>query len=773
VAQAAQLVHHPFTPAASPLPEACHLTYIDREVGLRFGTGLMAVVAATTMIAAPAMANGGGVSYDHVGTFEVPDNLRPGEPADTITSAEIVTAVPGGRTLIYTDSPASRIGFVDITRPGAPRAAGVIPTDGEPTSVAMAGSWALVAVNTSESLIDPSGELLVVDPRSRSVVKRIELAGQPDSVAVSPDKRYAAIVIENERDEDVDDGLIPQQPAGTLQILELPWLRLRTVPLTGLADYAPSDPEPEFVDINRRNEAIVSLQENNHFALVDVARAKVKRDFPAGSATVRDIDATEEELGPQDMGLIELDETITRRREPDAVHWIDDDTFATANEGDYTDENGVEGGSRSFTLFRSDGRVEYEAGSSFEHEIVRAGHFPQARAENKGVEPEGLEVVEDGHRKLLLVGSERANAVGVYDVSRGAPRFLHVIPTGIGPEGIKAIPERDLVAVSAETDLIADDIPIRPLITLYELGHGTPGYPEIVSADDSRGVPTPWVALSGLSGDPRERDTVWGVSDSYLAQGAIYRIDVDDKPAVIEKRIGIAGTDFDLEGISARREGGFWLASEGRTNAGSSRPNLLVRTDSSGTVLETVPLPASLTAFATSSGFEGVAVTGSAARRDETVYAVIQREWGDDAPGFVKLARYEVAAKRWTFARYPLGPVESPAGGWVGLSEITLLGDGRTAAIVERDDRIAGEARVKRIFTVDLEKIAWRAHGQPLDTARKTLLRDVIDELDEHSISIPDKLEGTALTRDGRFFLATDNDGVDENYGETLFFQLR
>ncbi len=738
---------------------------------MRFGTGLTAALAATAVFAAPAAATGGGgSSYDHVGTFEVPDNLLPGDPADTITSAEIVTAVPGGRTLIYTDSPASRIGFVDISRPSRPRAAGVILTDGEPTSVATVGTYALVAVNTSESFTDPSGELLIVDTRTRKVLKRIELAGQPDSIAVSPDKRYAAIVIENERDEDVDDALIPQAPAGTLQILELPWLRLRTVPLTGLADYAPSDPEPEYVDINRRNEAIVSLQENNHFALVDVARAKVKRDFPAGSATARDVDATEEELGPQDMGLIELDETITRRREPDAVQWIDDDTFATANEGDYTDENGVEGGSRSFTLFRSDGRVEHESGSSFEHEIVRAGHFPQARAANKGVEPEGLEVVDDGHRKLLLVGAERANAVGVYDVSRGTPRFLHVIPTGIGPEGIKAIPERDLVAVSAETDLLADGVPIRPLITLYELGHGTPAYPQIKSAGS---VPIPWVALSGLSGDPRDKDTVWGVSDSYLAQGAIYRIDVDDEPAVIEKRIGIAGTDFDFEGIAARPEGGFWLASEGRTNAGSSRPNLLVRADASGTVLETVPLPASLIALATSSGFEGVAVTGSAARRDETVYAVIQREWGDDAPGSAKIARYEVAAKRWTFARYPLGPVESPAGGWVGLSEITLLGDGHTAAIVERDDRIAGEARVKRIFKVDLKKIAWRAHGQPLDTARKTLLRDVIDDLDEHSISIPDKLEGTALTRDGRFFLATDNDGVEENYGETLFFSLR
>jgi hypothetical protein len=748
----------------------------DTEVALRLGWGLPAALVTSAALAATASAHTGG--YDHVGTFEVPANLLPGEPLNTITSAEIVAAAPGGRTLVYTDSPARRIGFVDISKAGAPKPAGALVMDGEPTSVATIGGYALVAVNTSESFTEPSGHLAIVDTRRQKVVKRIELAGQPDSVAVSPDRRYVAIVIENERDEEVNDGLIPQPPAGTLQILDLPWLRLRTVPLTGLADVAPGDPEPEYADINRRNEAVVSLQENNHLVVVDLPKGKVRRDFPAGSVTVRDVDATEEELGPQGQGLIELDETITRRREPDAVHWIDDDTFATANEGDYVDENGDEGGSRGFTLFSAQGRVEWESGSSFEHEIARAGHFPQARAENKGNEPEGLEVAEVGRRRLLLVGSERANAVGVYDVSgKGAPRFLHVVPTGLGPEGIRAIPERDLLAVSAETDGLADGLPIRPIVTLYEWDGDEPDYPYVRSARD------PWVALSGLAGDPKDRDAVWAVSDSYLAQAYVYKVDVDEHPAVITRRIVVGGVDvadqrlgdYDLEGIAARREGGFWLASEGRTNVGSSRPNLLVRVDGSGAVVDSVPLPASLVTVATSSGFEGLTVTGSAAKGDERVWAVIQREWADDPRGFVKIARYEVAAGRWTFARYPLGPVESPAGGVVGLSEITLLPDGRTVAIVERDDRIAGEARVKRLFGVDLRdpSVTWREHGQPLDTVRKRLLRDVLGDLDRRSITVPDKLEGAAVTADGRLFLATDNDGVEDNYGETLFFSIR
>ncbi len=650
---------------------------------------------------------------------------------------------------------------------------------GEPTSVAIVGPWALVAVNTSESFTNPSGELAIVDVRGQRVVRRIALAGQPDSVAISPDRRYAAIVIENERDEEVDGGLIPQLPAGTLQVLDLARFQLRTVPLTGLAEIAPTDPEPEYVDINRRNQAVVSLQENNHLAIVDLAKARVIRHFPAGHVTLSDVDATEEELGPQGQGLIELADTIDRRREPDAVHWIDDDTFATANEGDYEDENGEEGGSRGFTLFDSHGRVEWESGASLEHEIVRAGHFPQARAANKGNEPEGLEVTKVGRRTLLFVGSERSNTVAVYDVSGRTPRFLQILPTGIGPEGIRAIPERGLLAVSAETDGLAEGFAIRSIVTLYELDRGRADYPDIQSTGR---LPIPWVALSGLSGDPHKRDTLWAVSDSYLAQAYLYRVDVSEKPALITQRIPIGGVDvadqalgdYDFEGVVARREGGFWFASEGRTNVGSSRPNLLVRADASGNVVESVPLPAELVAGATSSGFEGVTVTGTAAGGDETVYAVIQREWADDDPGFVKIARYEVAAKRWTFALYPLGPVESPAGGVVGLSEITLLPDGHTVAIVERDDRLASEARVKRLFGVDLEdpSVEWREHDESLDTVSKQLLRDVLGDLDAGSITVPDKLEGVGLTKDGRLYLATDNDGVDENYGETLFLGL-
>ncbi len=743
----------------------------------------IAIAAALTVTAtAAAVATSHGVAADdhrsfrHVGSFEVTDNLG-ALPFGAPTSAEILDASADGNTIVYSDAFTQSLGLVDITDPVSPTPLGRIELAADPTSVAVVGDRLLVAVKTSGGdFINPTGELRVFEFDGTPVRPPIDLGGQPDSIAVSPDEQYIAIAIENERDEDLDGGLIPQLPAGFLQVIDTSNIDPATwtaqmVDLTGLADVAPSDPETEYVTINADNVAAVTLQENNHVVIVDLEAPAVVGDFSAGSAAISGVDGTEEELGPQESGLIELtDDLGLRRREPDSIVWIDDTYVVTANEGDYEDADGVEGGSRSFTVFDAfTGDVVFEAGNTFEYEVVRAGHFPQFRAENKGVEPEGLEFAVFDGTPLLFVGAERANVVGVYDISvPSAPEFLQILPTGIGPEGIKAIPSRDLLVVTAETDGADDGFAIRPIITLFEFGAGAPSYPYVESVDDVDGKPIPWVAMSGLTADPVAADTLYAVSDSYLAQSYIYEIDASGHPALIVDRIPVGPADglLDLEGVAAHPDGGFWLASEGRVG---DRPNAILRVADDGTVLDTAELPTGLAAGSTSSGFEGVSVTFEKGK--EVVHVVVQREWADDTAGFVKIGRYEVAKDKWTFALYPLDAVESPAGGWIGLSEITPLPNGNFA-IVERDNQIGPQASVKRIYEVDLKSTKFMKWNQRLRVVEKTLLADVLDELDAASISIPDKLEGTAVSADGRLFMATDNDGVDENFGETVFVEL-
>jgi hypothetical protein len=246
---------------------------------------------------------------------------------------------------------------------------------------------------------------------------------------------------------------------------------------------------------------------------------------------------------------------------------------------------------------------------------------------------------------------------------------------------------------------------------------------------------------------------------------------VSSAPATIVDRIQVTDSSDDmffpdLEGIAVAPEGGFWLASEGRVG---DRPNAMIRTDEAGVVVALIELPAELTAGATNSGFEGVAVTETPEGTTEYVYAVIQREWADDAENVVKIARYEVATGGWTFVNHEKAP---PAGdGWVGLSEITLLPDG-TFAIVERDNQLGDAATIKKVYGVDLAAADFRPYGEELATVDKVLLADVLDELAANSVWVPDKLEGLAVAADGTTCIVTDNDGLDDAIGQTVFLDL-
>ncbi|BBO89381.1 esterase-like activity of phytase family protein [Desulfosarcina ovata] len=707
--------------------------------------------------------------FQHVGTFDV-------MAGNGSAVAEIVDVTVNGKQLVYTDSENGAIGFVDISDPAHPVAQGTVAVGGEPTSLVVLDPLVLVGVNTSESYASPSGELVVVHRNNRKIVAVYELGGQPDSLALAPDRKRAAIVIENERDEDFDDGLIPQLPSGTLLIVDLrgpakKW-KITAADLSPVMEsaFAGSDLEAEFVDINNRNQAVVSFQENNHLAIIDLVTGRTVNHFSAGSVELKNVDTKENDL-------IEFDTPITKRAEPDAVAWIDDDSFATANEGDYEDAEGEEGGSRGFTVFNVDGSVEYESAESFEHWLASMGHYNEGRSENKGCEPESAEMGVYGNgrhgRTLLFVGSERCNAVGVYDVSHGFPEPLQVLPTGIGPEGLKAIPKRNLFVASTETDVADAGIPT--MINIYRLGQATAAYPMIASDDDDNGTPIPWVALSGLAGDPEDADTLYAVSDSFLAEGFIYTIDVSSQPAKIVSRLQVTGASesLDLEGIAVDPDGNFWLGSEG--NAGS-RPNLVLKVNAlTGAVISEIQLPAGLEENARKNGIEGIAVTGET--ESEVVYVAIQRAWpdaGDTDTVNTKIGRYDVATGEWGFLHYPLEAEGN--GGWIGLSELALLPDG-TFAVIERDKgwgpTTGLNAELKAIYGVDLAAAEFRAFDdtEGLVTIDKTLLRDLLPEMAVASIWTAEKLEGLAVAADGQVYSVTDNDGLDDAPGETLFLR--
>ena len=742
-----------------------------------------AVAAACASVAWAAQAGGpheGREDYfERVATFVVCANTTCDREEIELTAAEIVAASADGRTLIYTDSPNRSLGFVDIRDPSHPRALGALALDGEPTSVAVHGRYALVAVNTSASFTNPSGYLGVYDVASCAAnavgctaLTQLPLAGQPDSVAVSPDGRYAAIIIENQRDEEVVvngvEGGLPQAPSGLLQIATLQgqpeqWT-LRSVDLTGLSAYAPEDAEAEYVSINAKNVAAISLQENNHLALVDLASGEVIGDYPAGEVDLQNVDTDNEGLLEPIYSLDDL------AREPDAVAWINPFLYATANEGD------LFGGSRGFSIYdAASGDVRFDSGVELEYLALAYGHYPDDRGDNKGVEPEGAAYARYGKRDFLFVGMERANLTAVYETQDAErPRFVQALPSGIGPEGLLPIPQRNLLVIASE-----DDEALRSTLSIYKLRPGQPSYPTIVAGLRKDGplageAPIGWVALSALAADRKDAKRLYTVHDSYLQQSRIYTIDASRKPAritdeLVLRRADGATVNYDIEGLAQRAGGGFWVASEGAGAGASGNPNLLVEVTRDGEIVREIALPPAVAALKRSNGYEGVAVTGAGAR--EQVYLAFQREWTDDPEGFVRIGRYTPASGEWRFFYYPLDPVASPAGGFVGLSELVALDD-ETLLVLERDNQAGPDARIKRLYTVCIEGIEPAAQGATIPRLAKALVRDLMPDLAEPRGWLQEKVEGVAVAKDGAVYIVTDNDGVEENTGETQFLRL-
>ena len=189
-------------------------------------------------------------------------------------------------------------------------------------------------------------------------------------------------------------------------------------------------------------------------------------------------------------------------------------------------------------------------------------------------------------------------------------------------------------------------------------------------------------------------------------------------------------------------------------------------------------MPATLTVDRRGNGFEGIAVTGDAG--SEIVYVAIQRAWPNALGGDVdevntKIGRYDTATGEWGFVHYPLEPEGN--GDWIGLSELTLLPSGKFA-VIERDKgwgpTTGFNAELKSIFEVDLASATFRAFDDPagLETITKSELLDVLPLLSRSSIWTAEKLEGLAVTSDGLAYAVTDNDGVDDAPGETVFLRL-
>ena len=168
-------------------------------------------------------------------------------------------------------------------------------------------------------------------------------------------------------------------------------------------------------------------------------------------------------------------------------------------------------------------------------------------------------------------------------------------------------------------------------------------------------------------------------------------------------------------------------------------------------------------------GFEGVAVTGEGA--NEAVWIAVQREWKDDPAGLVKILRYLPASKTWAQLHYPLDKTTAK-GAWVGLSEITAVGND-SFVVIERDNRFGSEAiKTLHSFSVSGMQLAPLGSAQ-VPVVKKQLLRNLQSDLQAPAGYVLDKVESFAIDVAGNAIIITDNDGVEGgSNGETQLIRL-
>lgn len=745
-------------------------------------------------------APGAQSTFERTATYPVYENRPEGEDKSAETVAEISTVSKDGKTLIHTDALAQRIGFIDISDPNAPKGLGTLDLKAqghakdEPTSVAVYGDYLLVVIDeTAGDFANPKGRVDIVRISDRTRVSSIDLKGQPDSIAISPagapGKPTAAIAMENQRDEDLNDGNLPQLPTGFVQTIDLSgdakdWKAtpirfeddngklLDAVKKAGLD--TPEDLEPEYVSINGKNQLAVTLQENNGVAIIDLQTNRITNVFSAGSAEVKGVDTQSDKL------INPTDTLPATPREPDAIAWIDDNHVATANEGDW------KGGTRGWTVFDASGKIVWDAGNSVENLAIRHGLHNNKRAKKKGVEIEGIATAKMNGTNYAFVGSERSNFVAVYNVNDPAnPQFVQMLFTTNGPEGILPIPERNMLAVSSEVD--EPDNAVRSAVTLYRLG-GQESQPSIVSTDEGD-APIGWGALGALTADPKDANRLYAASDSAYANGWVYTVDASKQPAVITerravKRDGAPAEDLDIEGISVAADGGFWIASEGK----KGKDNRLFHTDKDLNITSTVELPADVAEHIGKWGLEGVSSTKDENGVEQLFVAIQRPLWKDpeakdrealEGENTTRIGKYDTKTKKWQWFGYEL---EKPAGkgDWMGLSEITALDD-KHLLVIERDKLNGPDAKVKRAMKVTLpegsaEGAAAGANGDAsggaLPMVNKELAVDVLPKLRATNGWTQEKLEGFTIAADGQMYAVTDNDALEDATGETVFLRL-
>lgn len=365
---------------------------------------------------------------------------------------------------------------------------------GEINSIDIYGGTA--AFGIQNSVRSQNGFVQFYDTASQTIQKQVTVGALPDMVKFTNDGSTLLVANEGTPDQyGASQGGTPEtfspapnDPQGSVSIINMNngvnnASVVATATFDGVAQSGSHirtttgmDFEPEYIAINEAGtKAFVTLQEANAVGVLDIASGSFEEVIGLGA---KDFSVAGNEIDPSDKDGISgnfANHDVQGLYMPDGIDSFEHngETFLImANEGDFreddgdriraedlgatgelerirvstTDSTGSElyaAGARSFSIRDTDGNIIFDSGSTLDREAAKLGIYDDKRSDDKGVEPEGVTVLEFGDSRYAFIGLERTtkSAIAIYDITDPLNSlFLQMLITDgdVAPEGLQA-----------------------------------------------------------------------------------------------------------------------------------------------------------------------------------------------------------------------------------------------------------------------------------------------------------------------------------------------
>jgi DNA-binding beta-propeller fold protein YncE len=352
-------------------------------------------------------------------------------------------------------------------------------------SVAIHNGLAALAVEAPGDRRNP-GSVLFYDTATRllsSGVYQVVVGALPDMLTFTHDGSKLLVANEATPNAVADTSYTPPDPPGTVTIIDM---ATRTVAATaGFAGVPQSGAnlrtntgmnfEPEYIAVdNQGQRAFVTLQEGNAIAVLDLTVDAFTAVIGLGA---KDFSVAGNEIDPKDNdGQVSFIKAAAKGLYmPDGIatyRWHGNTYLVTANEGDFREDNVdrsaassfgavapldrlrvsntdsspgnlFAAGARSFSIRDAAGVLVFDSGSTLDREAHARGVYDDGRSRDKGVEPEGVALLDIAGRTYAFIGLERTttSTVAVFDISNPFDvAFIDMIVTAgdLSPEGLAA-----------------------------------------------------------------------------------------------------------------------------------------------------------------------------------------------------------------------------------------------------------------------------------------------------------------------------------------------